>query len=227
MPDHLSLIDKHPLIWRAAQQQSRGPRLPTDHAELDSALGGGIVSAGVIRVVTDRGVGELSFLKAVIAKHRVHKLCLFINPPGMLQSPWLAAAEIAAERVYQVAPKDNDQALWAAEQSLKSGACHCVVLWANAMSPKQARRLQVAATHNNALAIVVMPSRCKRMALPVSQDLSLTPAPGGLAIQIVKQAQGWPVDEVRIKLTHTPSNRAITAAMTQASETVANDTHAG
>lgn len=227
MADHLSVVDKHPLIWRAAQQQTRGPRLPTQHTDLDNALGGGLVSAGVVRLLTDTGVGELSLLKTVIANHREHKLCLFINPPGMVQAPWLAAANIAAGRVYQVAPQDNDQALWAAEQSLKSGACHCVILWVKALSPKQARRLQVAASHNNALAVVLMPSRCKRIALPVSQDLALTPIAGGLSIQIVKQAQGWPVEDVRVHLTHTPSNQAITAAMAVGNDALASVTHAG
>ena len=215
MPDHLSVIEKHPLIWRAGQRRDVQSRLATLHEALDKALSGGLVSAGLVRLLCNTGIGELSLFKSIIADHRLHKLCVFINPPGILQAPWLATANISAERVYQVAPNDNESALWAAEQCLKSGACHCVLLWANSISPKQARRLQVAASHNNALAILYMPPHCQRVSLPVSQDLSLSPCPGGLTVNVNKQAQGWPVRDVFVTLTHTPSNQSILAAMSK------------
>lgn len=225
MPDHLSVIEKHPLIWRAGQRREGQSRLATLHPELDSALSGGLVSAGLVRLLCTPGIGELSLFKSVIAEYRLHKLCVFINPPGILQAPWLATANISAERVYQVAPGDNDGALWAAEQSLKSGACHCVLLWVNSITPKQARRLQVAASHNNALAILYMPPQCRRVSLPVSQDLSLSPCPGGLTINVNKQAQGWPVNDVFVALTHTPTNQSISAAMSQQDVAGAGITH--
>lgn len=221
MPDHLSVIEKHPLIWRAGQRRDVQSRLATLHHELDTALSGGLVSAGLVRLLCNTGIGELSLFKSVIAEYRLHKLCVFINPPGILQAPWLATANISAQRVYQVASGGNEEALWAAEQCLKSGACHCVLLWATSITPKQARRLQVAASHNNALAILYMPPHCQRMSLPVSQDLSLSPCPGGLTVNVNKQAQGWPITNVFVTLTHTPTNHAISAAMTQ--QNVAGD----
>ncbi|GGW85261.1 translesion DNA synthesis-associated protein ImuA [Alteromonas halophila] len=223
----LSLIDNHPHIWRAGQRQASQLRLSTQHPALDEALSGGLIADGAVRIVSQTGIGELSMLTSVLAQFREHKLCVFINPPGILQPAWLASASIQSERVYQVAPTDNDAALWAAEQCLKSSACHCVLVWSHSISPKQARRLQVAASHNNALVVLYMPPRCRRVSLPVSQDLSLQPAQGGLSVNIIKQAQGWPVEDVFVSLAHVPDNQPITRAMALTGSADSKMTHAG
>ncbi|MCU7554824.1 recombinase RecA [Alteromonas sp. ASW11-19] len=214
MTELLSEINKHPLIWRGRDTAAPSAKLATGHAILDRHLAGGLPSAGMVRVQSVAGIGELAVFKGVITGARQHKLCVFINPPGKVQSPWLRQFGLPLSQVFTVSCRP-DEALWAAEQALKSGSCHCVLLWATTLSAKQARRLQVAASYNHALCLTFQADRIEA-GLPVALDLRLVPHVHGLSIEIVKQQGRWTAREITIPLRHTPTNAAITRAMTGA-----------
>ena len=157
MNKSLSVLNNHPHIWRARDQRQSETKFSLGFPRLDKALNGGVTSTGLVRISSLTGMGELSLFKQVICQHRTHKLVVFINPPGLLQSPWLENLGLKAQQVLVVKPGSEQESLWAAEQCLKSTACHCVVLWSNAVNQKEARRLQVAATHNDALCLLYTP----------------------------------------------------------------------
>ncbi len=212
MAELLSEISKHPLIWRGRDTAAPSEKLATGHAILDRHLAGGLPAAGLVRVQTVAGVGELAVFKGVLTGYRQHKLCAFINPPGQLQSPWLHQFGLPLSQVFSINSTPDD-ALWAAEQSLKSGACHCVLLWTPVLSAKQARRLQVAASYNHALCLAFQADHIEA-GLPVALDLKLAAHAHGLSIDIVKQQGGRTAREITVPLRHTPTNAAITQAMT-------------
>lgn len=216
----LSVLNNHPHIWRAREKKPSEAKFSLGFPHLDKALNGGVASTGLVRIASLTGVGELSLFKEVICRHRTHKLVVFINPPGLLQSPWLENLGLNAQQVLVVKASSQQESLWAAEQCLKSSACHCVVLWSNAVGQKAARRLQVAATHNDALCLLYTPQQQRisqqntnASALPIALDLALLGEPHTLSISIRKQRHGWPKDNIVISHQWTPDNRAIKWAM--------------
>ena len=232
MNKSLSVLNNHPQIWRARNQKQSETKFSLGFPRLDKALNGGVASTGLVRIASLTGVGELSLFKRVICQHRTHKLVVFINPPGLLQSPWLENLGLKAQQVLVVKAGTEQESLWAAEQCLKSTACHCAVLWSNAVNQKEARRLQVAATHNDALCLLYTPPQQQASSLnysktssqadtpsqsdsslPITLDIALLGKPHALSVNIRKQRHGWPKDNVVISHQWTPDNHAIKWAM--------------
>ncbi|OJF69948.1 recombinase RecA [Alteromonas sp. V450] len=219
MKKSLLTLNKHPHIWRASEKNTKDPKFLLGIDSLDTALNGGIAISGLIRVSSSTGVGELTLFKKVLCSQRTHKMVIFINPPGMLQTPWLENLGFNTQQVLVVNTDTEDDALWAAEQCLKSTACHCVVLWNSAISGKAARRLQVAAAHNDALCLLYTPLQVSLQeniqSLPIALDITLEPTDQKLAVNIKKQRHGWPVHNIVIPHSWTPDNHAIQWAMQQ------------
>ncbi|AXT38499.1 recombinase RecA [Alteromonas sp. BL110] len=225
MKKTLSTLNNHPHIWRARDQKQSETKFSLGFSCLDKALNGGVASTGLVRISSLTGVGELSLFKRVICQHRTHKLVVFINPPGLLQSPWLENLGLKAQQVLVVKTSAAQEALWAAEQCLKSTACHCVVLWSDAVNQKEARRLQVAATHNDALCLLYTPPQHQLSqtsshtpsqndnSLPITLDIALLGKPHAVSVNIRKQRHGWPKDNIVISHRWTPDNHAIKWAM--------------
>ncbi|GEA13560.1 translesion DNA synthesis-associated protein ImuA [Alteromonas sp. KUL49] len=212
MKKPLSLFDNNPHIWRGKQQPADNARLSFGIPALDNALNGGVPAAGVIRIASATGIGELSLFSELLTRQKSQKLCVFIKPPAQLQADWLLAQGYELDKIHVVTPSCDNDALWAAEQCLKSTACHCVYLWQNTLSYKQARRLQVAATQSDTLCILFTPEQ-QSTPLPINVDLSLSMKDSLLNISIRKQRHGWPVNNVKFPRHWTPDNSSIQYAM--------------
>ncbi|MDO6566452.1 translesion DNA synthesis-associated protein ImuA [Alteromonas sp. 1_MG-2023] len=208
-----AIFDKHPQIWRAREKPLSENKFSLGVSALDEALHGGIVTSGVVRVGSLTGIGEITLFKQVLAAPRTHKLRVFIKPPAQLQAPWLSALGLTLDQIIVVLPKTDKEALWAAEQCLKSTACHCVLLWNNTMDAKAARRLQVAASHNDSLCLLFTSPDQQAISFPISLDLNLQIRDSKLMVNIVKQRHGWPVSNIEISHSWTPSNHTIQWAM--------------
>ncbi|BFT32128.1 translesion DNA synthesis-associated protein ImuA [Alteromonas sp. D210916BOD_24] len=214
MTTSLSAINSHPHIWRARQHNTNETKFSLGFPSLDKALNGGVASTGLIRVSSLLGVGELTLFKHVLCSQRTHKMVVFVSPPGYLQSPWLTNLGLDLQQILVVNTHSEQESLWAAEQCLKSTACHCVVLWSSQISATQARRLQVAATHNDALCLLFTTERyASKEALPVALDIALQAQHDTLRVQVRKQRHGWPVDNITVQHHWTPDNRPIKWAM--------------
>ncbi len=215
MKTSLSTLKAHPHIWRAREKSQDETKFSLGFKHLDKALNGGIPSSGLIRISSLMGIGELTLFKQVLCNQHTHKMVVFINPPGVLQVPWLENLGLNTQQVWIIKTKTEQEALWAAEQSLKSTACYCVILWNHSITPKEARRLQVAATHNDALCLLYTRASGAnhQKSLPITVDLSLQPKPHKLSVSIRKQRHGWPVDNIVIYNNWTPNNHAIKWAM--------------
>lgn len=208
MAESLTSLEKHPLIWRGTQTSSAVSRLPTGHAMLDKHILGGLPSAGLVRVQSSMGVGELSLLKGALLSGRRHKLRVFINVPGDIHAPWLHHCGFDDTKTLQINPANDEEALWSAEQCLKSAVCHSVILWVSALTSRQARRLQIAASDNDCLCLIYQHSHIVS-GLPLLLDLKVKPHGQGLCVDILKIQGGRPVDHLILPLSHTPDNSVI------------------
>ncbi|WP_018984352.1 translesion DNA synthesis-associated protein ImuA [Salinimonas chungwhensis] len=205
---------KHPHVWRASEGLNDAKhRVCTGFKSLDELLGGGLPAAGLIRLRALPGIGELTFLKHVLAENPYEKLTMLINAPGHLHAAWLVNNKIKPATVRLVNPENHEDTLWAAEQCLKSEACHCVILWLNSLNAKQARRLQVAASQHHTLCVLLESVKVRRESLPLALDLTLSPSLHGLQIEINKHVGGRGTGATEIYFRYTPDNAVINLAL--------------
>jgi protein ImuA len=194
----LQTLARRRLVWSGGaglNQKTRSTGLP----RLDEKLGDGFPAQGVIDVRSARGIGELRLFMPSLAEAQTgNRLCVFIAPPLELYAEGLAGAGLDLARVLLVRPDTAAESLWAAEQSLKSGACYAVVLWQDAMTLHQARRLQLAAQEGRAQLWLLRHSEASP--LPASLCLRLAPHSQGLIVGIPKRRGGWPVADFVLNL---------------------------
>ncbi|MNN63715.1 SOS cell division inhibitor [compost metagenome] len=111
---------------------------------------------------------------------------------------WLAAGvDLRQLAIIQAAGRD---ALWAAEQCLRSGSCGAVLCWPKQADDRALRRLQVAAETGQTLAFAYRPLREAVNPSPAALRLALEANPhqlrvlkcrGGLAPAQPIPAAGW------------------------------------
>ena len=190
-------LTTHPRVFRLGQIGASGTAA-IDHetvrsrfAELDAELsGGGWPRPGLTEILSNHvGVGELSLLlkgacTATDPASQSAARTLWVLPPNQ---PWIPYAPglvergINLEHLVIVRPKKSDDALWAAEQALKSGACQTVILWLNSAycNPLSLRRLLQSATTGKAMGFLMRPL-----------EAAATPSPAGLRIALYPSGDG-------------------------------------
>lgn len=164
--------------------------VPTGFAELDAELpGGGWPSGSLTELLpTHEGIGELRLLEPALAALSQHgRRLAWIAPPYLPYAPALAAAGIALPTLIVVHAETPSDALWAAEQCLRAAACGAVLLWPQRIEHTALRRLQLAASGTDALALLFRPARAAAQPSPAALRLALTPSVDGLAISILKR----------------------------------------
>jgi hypothetical protein len=178
------------------------PGIPTGFAGLDAAIpGGGWPVGALTEVLCDTcGAGEVSLLLPALrwltraADWRGRGL-LLVDPPHLPYAPALAEAGIDLDLLAVVRPKAEEDALWAAEQALRSGAAGAVLLWArpvrgtdSAQRYQRLRRLQLAAAAGGGIGIVFSATSAATLSTPAALRLSLSMTrEGQLAVTLVKR----------------------------------------
>lgn len=148
------------------------PGIPTGVAALDAALpGGGWPPAALTEVLCDAcGIGEVSLLLPALrylgesGDWRGRGL-LWIDPPGLPYAPALAAAGLDLAVLAVLRPTREEDALWAAEQALRTGGAAA----ATASSPA-ALRIALQATTDGALSVHL--ARRRGLARPVTLQVA-------------------------------------------------------
>jgi len=207
-----------PGVWRGGELE-RAPRevAPTGHAALDRELPGGGWPVGTLSEVLHDGVGigEVGFLcGALAAASREGRLIAWIGAPHLPYAPALAAIGLALERCVVIEPAHREDALWAAEQSLRSGACGAVLLWlANALPGGDRsqggdyawlRRLQMAAEAGRSMAVLYRSTAAESASTPAHLRVVLSAAAGALELRIPKRRGPPLVQPIRIEASHRP-----------------------
>jgi protein ImuA len=198
MSEGLSRLLQHPAIWRG-RSAARLRTLPTGFPALDEGLpGGGWPRAGLIELLPSCfGAGELSLLLpalAAVTRNPEARWCAWVAPPLQPFAPALAQCGVVLERVLVVQPPKKGagekSALWAFEQTLRSGACDIVLAWLRSALPRQIRRLHLAAERGATLGVLFRPREAVRDSSPAALRVAVEPACRGTRITLLKSRGG-------------------------------------
>jgi len=182
-----------PGVWRGGElEHALHPVVATGHAALDAELPGGGWPVGTLSEVLHdgMGIGEVSFLMGALARAAGgSRLLAWVNPPYLPYAPALAQAGIALPLCLVVRPANREDALWAAEQALKSGACGAVMLWMERFAEEYAwlRRLQMAAEAGRSMALLFRSTIAEKHSTPSHLRVVLSRDDEGLKVRIPKR----------------------------------------
>jgi hypothetical protein len=181
-------------VWRGGALAAGTPAAPTGFAALDAVLpGGGWPAGSLIELLCrNEGVGELQVaLPALAALTSAGHRIAWLAPPHLPYAPALQAAGVRLDRLTVVRAPGRRDALWAAEQALRAGTFHALLLWLPQASYAELRRLAVAAESGPGFALAFRPSEAAGESSPAALRLQLEPAAGipdgPLAVRILKR----------------------------------------
>jgi len=187
----LDAVLLHHPVWRGGALAQTVPQaVPTGFAGLDRELPGGGWPAGALTEIlcADEGIGELQLvLPALAALSRAGSRVAWLAPPHLPYAPALAAAGVRLEFLTVVRAPGRRDALWAAEQVLRAGACRALLAWLPRASYAELRRLAVAAEAGAAFTALFRPPQAARESSPASLRLGLEPDGEQLAVRILKR----------------------------------------
>ncbi|TMP38793.1 recombinase RecA [Pseudoalteromonas citrea] len=189
MSDLIDLLQRQQLVWHGNEQLSNVERVSTGIKTFDKYLQGGLPKHGVIDIQAPHGIGEIRVLLPYLKQQE--RLTVFINPPGYVNGHGLFHLGFDTTRLLVVHPDNDIDALWSAEQCLKSGACSSVILWQDRLAIHQIKRLQLAAEQGGALQFIMRNNTSSHLSLPVSLCLKFAAHNKGLEVSINKQKGGW------------------------------------
>lgn len=179
-----SLLDQR-RVWKGQPRAQPASTQRTGHAALDAALpfGGWPESALTEILLPAEGLGELQLLWPTLARltGQCERIALVAPPHVPYPQAWQAAGvDLRWLSVIEASGKD---ALWAAEQCLRSGSCAAVLCWPQQADDRALRRLQVAAETGQTLAFAYR-----------SLKEAVNPSPAALRIAL----EARPVPQLRV-----------------------------
>ena len=186
---------------RGGMTAGSGEEIRSGFDTLDDELaGGGWARPGLTEILCNHtGIGELSLLmKGLGAKANaprpgdaMHLLWVVPHTQAWIPyAPALAQCGINLEHLAIVRASSTDDALWAAEQGLKSGACRAVLLRMNApwVNPLSLRRLHQAAMTGNSILWLMRPLEATHSPSPAGTRIVLRPEESGaLSVELLKR----------------------------------------
>jgi protein ImuA len=195
----------HPSLWRASQlARGRTRCVDTGHPALSNQLPGGGWPVGTLvdLLVQQPGIGEMRLLAPALAKVADRRVVL-LTPPHVPQALSLAALGIPPASAIWIRADRTADALWAAEQVLRTGSYGALLFWPGQSTNSarmqhvradSLRRLHLAAQQGETLFFNMRTLAAEVDASPAPLRLSVRPAPGGINIGFVKR-QGPQRDE--------------------------------
>ena len=193
MANLIDFLQHQNLVWQgtdnAPLSQCVSEKHSTGYEALDNHLDGGFPFPGVVDMQSETGIGELQLLLPFIRSRT--RLCVMINPPANVNAHALIHQNISTELIWGVTTSDPIEALWAAEQCLKSGVCSSVLLWHQEVQIHQVKRLLLSAQTGQSMCCLLRHSMVQGGALPVSLSMQLLPSSTGLNIKVNKLKGGW------------------------------------
>jgi protein ImuA len=112
---------------------------------------------------------------------------MLIQPPHVPNALALAAMGLHPSQVIWVQPDRTADALWAAEQVLRTGGMAALLLWQTHARSESLRRLNLAAQDGETLFFLLRPLASAQDASPAPLRLALKPAPGGIQVDFIKR----------------------------------------
>ncbi len=191
----------HPAVWRATQAGvPPAAGLPCGHAALAAYLPGACwpYHCLIEFLVARPGCGEVALLQpALVAAAGTAPIVLVQPPHPPLAQAWQAGLPAGA-RVWWLTPGSAGDALWAADQAVRSAGCAVVLAWLPQVSRPGLRRLQLAAQESRTLLVVMRPAQAQAHSSPAALRLLLQPEADALAVRFHKMRGARPLEAVRV-----------------------------
>jgi len=184
------ILQRHRVWLGGAPSVSAIPAISTTYPDLDRQLPGGGWPTGALTEILagHRGCGELQLvLPALAALTWAGKRVAWIAPPHLPYAPALAAAGIDLAQLAVVRAPGRRDALWAAEQVLRSGSCHALLAWFPRSNYDELRRLAVAAEASPAWVALFRPPEAAAGPSPACLRIALEPEGDALSLRILKR----------------------------------------
>lgn len=170
-----TLLDER-RVWRGQPVAAPATGQSTGFAALDAVLpSGGWPEAALSEIFTSAdGTGELQLLWPTLKRlSAAGERVILVGPPHIPFAPAWQAAGVSLPWLSVIQTRGRD-ALWAAEQCLRSGCCGAVLCWPQQSNDRVLRRLQVAAETGQTLAFAYR---------PLAESINPSPAALRLAIE--------------------------------------------
>jgi hypothetical protein len=187
-------LTKLPGVWRGGELENViHATVATGHAALDRELPGGGWPMGTLSEVLHDGVGigEVSFLGGALRQAaKDNRMIAWINPPHLPYAPAIAQATVPLDRCVVIRPANREDALWAAEQALRSGACGAVLFWLGHEGKNEyacLRRLQMAAEAGRSMAVFFRSTAAEKLSTPAHLRVVIAKEDGVLKLRIPKR----------------------------------------
>jgi len=183
------ILQRHP-VWRGGGSKLQIPIVSTGYESLNDQLpGGGWPTGALTELLPGRkGIGELQLvLPALAALSWAGKRVVWIAPPHLPYAPALAAAGVDLAQLVVVRAPGRRDALWAAEQALRSGSCHALLAWFHRASFDELRRLALAAEASPAWVTLFRPPAAAAEPSPACLRVALEPEGDALSLRILKR----------------------------------------
>ncbi|SDI19517.1 Cell division inhibitor SulA, prevents FtsZ ring assembly [Pseudomonas benzenivorans] len=178
-----ALLDQR-RVWKGRPTSQPASAQPTGHAALDALLPtGGWPAAALSEILyAADGCGELRLLWPTLARLTASgERVALVAPPHLPYPPAWQAAGVDLRRLALIAASGRE-ALWAAEQCLRSGSCGAVLCWLPQADDRALRRLQVAAETGQTLAFAYRPLTAARNPSPAALRLAVDACPAQLRV---------------------------------------------
>ncbi|MCX9155336.1 translesion DNA synthesis-associated protein ImuA [Niveibacterium sp. 24ML] len=180
-------------LWRGDALGQVAEARSTGFEALDAVLPGGGWPQGALTELLlpsaglGGGLGEVSLLMpALRALNADAGWVVLVAPPWLPQAAAWQAAGQSLSRLLIVEAAGEDAA-WASEQLLASGAVAALLSWLPDSDARALRRLQLAMATRRTLAFVFRSEKQARAASPAPLRIALNAADSGLALQVVKR----------------------------------------
>jgi protein ImuA len=195
----------HPSLWRGTQlARGIGRTVDTGYPLLSVELPGGGWPCGALveLLIQQAGIGELRLLAPALAA--TGRPVTLLQPPLDPNVQGLAHAGVPTKRLLQLRPKVTADALWAAEQVLKTGSCGALIFWQHSIRVDSLRRLHLAAKANDTLFFLIRPLSAAQDASPAELRLAVRPAAEGVSVDIIKRKGPSAADRLLLELRSSP-----------------------
>lgn len=194
----------HPSLWKASQL-ARGSVRTVDcgYPALGMQLPGNGWPTGTLvdLMMPTHGIGEVRLLAPALVEV-AHRGIVLLQPPQTPQALAFAGLGIRPSQLIWLKPSKTGDALWAAEEVLKSGSVGALVFWVNHVRNDSLRRLHLAAQSSETLFFLMRPLHSAQDASPAPLRLSLQPVRDGIEIGFVKRR--GPARDTKLFLPLTP-----------------------
>jgi protein ImuA len=154
-------------------------------------------------LVQQPGVGELRLLLPALRAIASRRIA-FLQAPHRFQPEAAAYWGLPETSLHVVRASKTADALWAAEQILRSGTYGALLLWQTHVRPEALRRLHLAAQTSETIFFMMRPLASASDTSPAPLRLAVRPHRDAVALQFIKRRGPARDEQLIVELSHSP-----------------------